>query len=285
MKEGRLWNSGIFMVKASLYLDLIEKYSPEVLKACRGSFEKLTIDFDFKRPGEKEFLRSPSISIDYAILEKTNQAVVVPYDVGWCDLSSWSTLWDVFEKDEKGNVSKGDVTLKDTENSMVLSSRRQICTLGIKDIVVVETDTSVLVANKNEVQKVKELTIEMKQAGRPEVQLHREVCRPWGKFDSIDRGERFQVKRITVNAGEKLSKQMHYHRAEHWIVVSGTAKVTNGDEEIILTENQSTYIPLGSVHALENPGNVPLEIIEVQSGSYLGEDDIVRFEDRYGRVK
>lgn len=284
IQEGALWNSGIFLVKASVYLELLKKFEPEIFESCRNALNNGQKDFDFTRLDSESFSSCKASSIDYAILEKSKQTLVVTFDSGWHDVSSWSSLWHVLPKDSKGNVIKGDVLLKDSSNSMVIASRRQVCTLGVKDLIIVETDTSILVADKSEVEKVKELTEELKKEGRPEVELHRQVCRPWGKFDSIDKGERFQVKHITVNPGEKLSKQMHYHRAEHWVVVSGTAKVTNGDEELILTENQSTYIPVGVVHALENPGNVPLDIIEVQSGSYLGEDDIVRFEDRYGRA-
>lgn len=284
IKDNFLWNSGIFLVKASVYLDLLAKFKPKLYELCKSAHKSAQIDFDFLRVNKDEFSKIDSISIDYAILEKTNEAVVIPFDTGWSDLSSWSSLWEVLNKDANGNVSKGDVTLKYTEDSMVIGSRRQVCTLGVKDLVIVETDTSVLVADKNKVERIKDLTDMLKADGRNEIMLHRQVCRPWGKFDSIDHGERFQVKHITVNPGEKLSKQMHYHRAEHWIVVSGTAKVLNGESEMVLTENQSTYIPLGTIHSLENPGNIPLEIIEVQSGTYLGEDDIVRFEDRYGRL-
>ena len=281
--NGALWNTGIFLVKASVYLSLIEKFEPNILKLCKKAFETSKKDFDFTRLDKKSFTSCKATSIDYALLEKLNEPVVIELESGWHDLNSWSSLWNVLPKDSNGNVSKGDVLLKSTSDSMVIASRRQVCTIGVKDLVIIETDTSILVANKSDVERVKELTEQLKNDGRSEVKLHRQVCRPWGKFDSIDKGERFQVKHITVNPGEKLSKQMHYHRAEHWVVVSGTAKVTNGDDELILTENQSTYIPVGVVHALENPGNAPLDIIEVQSGSYLGEDDIVRFEDRYGR--
>lgn len=278
-----LWNSGMFLIKASIYLEELKKFSPDIYDACELSFKGKEKDFDFLRVNKEEFLKCPSDSIDYAVMENTENAVVIPLDAGWNDVGSWSSLWDVSPKDEDGNACRGDVTVVDSEDNMILSDNRLICTLGVKDLVVVETNTSVLVADKNKIDSIKKVVKELKDNDREEVSQHRVVCRPWGKYDSIDKGSRFQVKHITVNPGEKLSIQKHFHRAEHWIVVSGTAKVTNGDEEIILSENQSTYIPIGVVHALENPGKIPLELIEVQSGSYLGEDDIVRYEDRYGR--
>jgi mannose-1-phosphate guanylyltransferase len=284
LKEGSyLWNSGMFLFKASVYLNELKMFEPELYDASQASFEQSEGDCDFLRVNKEEFVKCPSNSIDYAVMEKTKDAVVIPLDAGWNDVGSWSSLWAVSDKDEQGNVVKGDVLLEDTQNSMILANKRQVSTLGVDNLVIVETADSILVADKNKVEDVKKIITRLKEQGRSEVNHHRQVCRPWGKYDSIDNGNRFQVKHITVNPGEKLSIQMHYHRAEHWIVVSGTAKVTNGDKEIILTENHSTYIPIGTIHALENPGTIPLEMIEVQSGSYLGEDDIVRFEDRYGR--
>lgn len=283
-KSGKyLWNSGMFLIKASTYLSELKKYAPEIYEFSKDSFDNSEADRDFLRMPKETFEKCPSSSIDYAVMEHTADAVVLPLDAGWNDVGSWSSLWEVSEKDENGNVSKGDVILEDTEDSMVFARKRQVCTLGLKSTVVIETADSVLVADKSLVENVKKITSLLKQSKRQEVLHHRQVCRPWGKFDSIDKGERFQVKHITVNPGEKLSKQLHHHRAEHWVVVSGTAKVVNGDQEIVLSENQSTYIPIGTVHALENPGKIPLELIEVQSGSYLGEDDIIRLDDRYGR--
>ncbi|GLX81302.1 mannose-1-phosphate guanylyltransferase [Thalassotalea eurytherma] len=279
------WNSGMFMFKASLYLSELAKFSPEILTACKAAYAQSASDLDFVRAGKEEFLASPDDSIDYAIMEKTALAAVVPMDAGWSDVGSWSALWDVDTKCENGNATNGDVILTGTKNSLVHATSRLVTTVGIEDTVIVETKDAVMVAHKDKVQDVKAIVNELKSRDRNEVAHHREVYRPWGKYDSIDNGERYQVKRITVKPGAKLSVQMHHHRAEHWIVVSGTAKVTNGDKDILLTENQSTYIPVGVIHALENPGKVDLELIEVQSGSYLGEDDIVRFEDRYGRVQ
>ena len=238
---------------------------------------------DFVLVDKAEFPPCASVSIDYAVMEKTSDSVVVPLDAGWSDVGSWSSLWEVSQKDANHNTTKGDVLLHDTHNSFVLSTSKLVATVGLNNIVVVETKDAVLVADKDKVQEVKKIVDQLKSAERPEYQLHREVYRPWGNYDSIDNGTRYQVKRITVKPGAKLSVQMHHHRAEHWIVVSGTAKVLNGNEEKLLTENESIYIPVGAVHYLENPGKIPLELIEVQSGSYLGEDDIVRFEDMYGR--
>ncbi|MCM8536836.1 MAG: mannose-1-phosphate guanylyltransferase/mannose-6-phosphate isomerase [Lentisphaeraceae bacterium] len=284
LKSGEyLWNSGMFLIKASIYLAELKKYAPEIYELSKASFEKSEGDRDFLRVPKEIFEKCPSSSIDYAVMEHTSDAVVLPLDAGWNDVGSWSSLWEVSEKDENGNVSKGDVILEDTEDSMVFARKRQVCTLGLKNTVVIETADSVLVADKSLVENVKKITAQLKKSERQEILHHRQVCRPWGKFDLIDSGERFQVKHITVNPGENLSRQLHHHRAEHWVVVSGTAKVLNGDQEIVLSENQSTYIPIGSIHALENPGKIPLELIEVQSGSYLGEDDIIRLDDRYGR--
>lgn len=278
------WNSGMFMFRASRYLNELAKHRPEVLAACEESMLDLTNDLDFLRVDKSAFERCPVDSIDYAVMEKTQDAVLVPLDAGWSDVGSWSALWDISNKNNEGNVEYGDTLLHNCKNNFAHSSSRLITMAGIEDTIVIETKDAILVVAKDRVQDVKSIVNTLKERGRSEVNLHREVYRPWGKYDSIDAGYRYQVKRITVNPGEKLSIQMHHHRAEHWIVVSGTAKVTNGDKELILAENQSTYIPVGVIHALENPGKIPLEMIEVQSGSYLGEDDIVRLSDQYGRL-
>jgi len=278
------WNSGMFLFKASAYLAELKQHAPAIYKACEIAYQEKSEDLDFVRAGKESFLSSPDDSIDYAIMEQTSNAVVIPLDAGWSDIGSWSALWDIDAKDSNNNAINGDVILHDTQNSLVHSTNRLVTTVGLNNIVIVETKDAILVAEKDKVQDVKHIVKALKSKSRSEASNHREVYRPWGKYDSIDSGGRYQVKRITVKPGAKLSVQMHHHRAEHWIVVSGTAKVTNGEKEILLTENQSTYIPVGVIHALENPGKVDLELIEVQSGSYLGEDDIVRFEDRYGRV-
>nr|WP_245942658.1 mannose-1-phosphate guanylyltransferase/mannose-6-phosphate isomerase [Candidatus Colwellia aromaticivorans] len=278
-----LWNSGMFLFKASRYLEELEKFRPDILQACQQAMAKVEKDLDFTRPDSEAFMQCADESIDYAVMEKTDQAVVIPLDAGWSDVGSYSALWEVCEQDSKKNVIKGDVIAHDTSNSYIHSQNKLIATLGVDNLVVIDTPDAVLIANKDKVQNVKEIVNELKAQQRPEAKLHREVYRPWGKYDSVDSGERFQVKRITVNPGAKLSVQMHHHRAEHWIIVSGTAKITLDEKTFLLSENQSTYIPIGVVHALENPGKLPLEMIEVQSGSYLGEDDIVRFEDKYGR--
>lgn len=280
-----LWNSGMFLFKASRYVEELTKFRPDILAACQEAMTKVEKDLDFMRPDSEAFLRCADESIDYAVMEKTADAVVVPLDAGWSDVGSYAALWEVSQQDSDRNVLKGDVIAHDTVNSYIHSQNKLITTLGVDNLVVIDTPDAVLVADKNKVQNVKDIVQKLKENNRSETKLHREVYRPWGKYDSVDSGDRFQVKRITVNPGAKLSVQMHHHRAEHWIVVSGTAKVTLDDDTILLSENQSTYIPIGVVHALENPGKLPLEMIEVQSGSYLGEDDIVRFEDKYGRVK
>jgi mannose-1-phosphate guanylyltransferase len=278
------WNSGMFLIKASRYLQELQKYRPEIFNACKKALEHTTHDNDFVRLDAQAFAACPDESVDYAVMENTTDAVVVPLDAGWNDIGAWSALWEVNEKDEAGNTAFGDTILQETSNSLIHGGERLIATVGLDNIVIVDTKDALLVACKDKVQDVKKIVEKLKADKRSEFKFHREVYRPWGKYDSIDNGERYQVKRITVNPGEKLSIQMHHHRAEHWIVVSGTASVTNGDKTFLLTENESTYIPIGIVHALENSSKVPLEMIEVQSGSYLGEDDIVRFEDRYGRV-
>lgn len=277
------WNSGMFMFRASRYLEELKRYRVDIHDACRTALAGAAQDLHFTRIGHDAFAACPSDSIDYAVMERTSDAVMVPLDAGWSDIGSWSALWDVAPKDEQGNVLKGDVLQRNTRDTYVHADSRLVATLGLDGLVVVETKDAVLVAHKDHVQDVKSIVEQLKRDGRVEHISHREVYRPWGIYDSIDSGHRYQVKRISVNPGAKLSLQMHHHRAEHWIVVSGTAKVTNGDETYLVTENQSTFIPIGQVHTLENPGVIPLELIEVQSGSYLGEDDIVRFADQYGR--
>ena len=277
------WNSGMFLFKASRYLDELRKFNPSMMSACEQALEQASIDQDFIRLSPAAFAACPSDSIDYAVMERTQDAVVVPLDAGWSDVGSWSALWEVSDKDANGNAHHGDVIEIDCRNTYAYGSRL-IALVGLEDVVVVETDDAVMVGHRDRVQDVKELVSQIKKEGRSEAAAHRKVYRPWGAYDSIDNGSRFQVKRITVKPGAVLSLQMHHHRAEHWIVVSGTAEVTRGDEIILLTENQSTYIPLGVTHRLRNPGKLPLGLIEVQSGSYLGEDDIVRFEDQYGRA-
>jgi mannose-1-phosphate guanylyltransferase/mannose-6-phosphate isomerase len=281
---GYYWNSGMFLFAADVYLAELKAFRPDIYEACEKAYLGKVRDVDFLRVDADAFRACPDESIDYAVMEKTDKAVVVPLSAGWSDVGAWSSLWDIGDKDASGNVSSGDVLSHNTSNSYIRAEHRLVATIGLDNVVVVETNDAVLVAAKDQVQDVKKIVETLKAQNRSEVSQHRHVYRPWGVYDSIDQGDRYQVKRITVKPGAKLSVQMHHHRAEHWIVVSGTAKVTNGDKEILLTENQSTYIPVGVVHALENPGVIPLELIEVQSGSYLGEDDIVRFEDRYGRV-
>lgn len=278
------WNSGMFLFKASRYLAELAAFRPDILQACQLAIENPQADLEFIRVDKQAFASCPEDSIDYAVMERTADAVVIPLAAGWSDVGSWNALWEVCEQNAEGNVLVGDVLTHNVSDSYVNAEQRLVSLVGVDNLVVIETKDAVLVADKSQVQDVKLIVDRLKRQGRTEAKLHREVYRPWGKYDSIDQGERYQVKRITVKPGAKLSVQMHHHRAEHWIVVSGTAKVTNGDREILLTENQSTYIPVGVIHALENPGKIPLELIEVQSGSYLGEDDIVRFEDRYGRA-
>lgn len=277
------WNSGMFAFRADMYLSELENYAPAILSACKASWEGKAADLDFLRVEAEAFTACAEDSIDYAVMEKTDKGVVIPLDSGWSDVGSWQSLWEVSDKDEHNNVLKGDVIAKDTKNTLVVADGRMVACLGLDNVAVVETADAVLVADLNKVQSVKDIVNLVKASGRSEHEFHREVHRPWGKYDSVDHGERYQVKRITVKPGAKLSTQMHHHRAEHWVVVQGTAKVRRGDDYITLTENESVYIPLGDVHSLENPGKIPLEIIEIQTGSYLGEDDIVRFDDQYGR--
>lgn len=278
-----LWNSGMFMFKADVYLNELQKYAQDIYSSCVASMQDTKADLDFIRIDKDAFKQCRSESIDYAVMEQTQDAVVVPLDANWNDVGSWSALWDIQNKDDQGNVIQGDVITVKSQNNYVFSESRLVSLLGVDNLVVIETKDAILVADKSKVQDIKKIVETIKEQGRTEHFCHREVYRPWGKYDSIDHAERYQVKRITVKPGQKLSIQMHHHRSEHWIVVNGTAKIHKGKESFLLTENQSTYIPLGEIHALENPGKVQLELIEVQSGSYLGEDDIVRFEDLYGR--
>ena len=279
------WNSGMFLFRASRYMEELQRHAPAIASAVRSAFETATVDLDFVRLDKEVFLATPEDSIDYAVMEKTDRAAVVPVSCGWSDIGSWAALWSAAEKDVDGNRLEGDVIAIDSYNCLIRSGdRRLIAAIGVSDLVVVDTPDATLVAPRDRSQDVKRLVDQLKAADRPEHLFHRKVYRPWGSYDSIDMGDRFQVKRIVVKPGASLSLQKHHHRAEHWIVVSGTAEVTRNDEVFLLSENQSTYLPLGSVHRLRNVGKVPLELIEVQSGSYLGEDDIVRFEDVYGRT-
>ena len=277
------WNSGMFVFTAARYLAELKAFAPDILEASSAAFKAAQSDLDFVRIDPAAFAKCRSESIDYAVMEKTHDAVVVPLDVGWSDVGSWSSLFDALPADEDGNVLQGDVLVHDTHDCYVHSTSRMVTAVGMEDHIIVETKDAILVAPKDRVQDVKELVALMKKSGRSESALHREVFRPWGSYDSIDNGDRFQVKRLSVKPGGVLSLQMHHHRAEHWIVVSGTARITCNDKTFLLSENESTYIPIGATHRIENPGKVALHIVEVQSGSYLGEDDIVRFEDNYGR--
>lgn len=279
-----LWNSGMFVFKANHYLNELEQYGTDILDNCRLSMIKTEYDKDFIRLDHDQFKNCRSESIDYAVMEKTSNAVVVELDAGWSDIGSWSALWEVSEQDHQGNVYQGDVISNKSSENYCYSEKRLVSLLGVNNMVIIDTQDAILIAAKDQVQEIKAIVDDLKSQDRGEISSHREVYRPWGKYDCIDQSERYQVKRITVKPGQKLSTQMHHHRAEHWIVVSGTAKVSKGAETFLLTENQSVYIPVGEVHALENPGKLPLELIEVQSGSYLGEDDIIRFDDIYGRV-
>ena len=285
---GYYWNSGMFVVRASLWLKALGQFRPDILAATRSAWDGRIVDASFVRPDKALFEAIPSESVDYAVMEKCPDAAefdirMVPLAAAWSDLGAWDAVWQVSAKDAAGNATTGDALFSDTRDTLVHATSRLVGVIGLKDVVVVETPDAVLVADRARSQDVKNIVSQLQQAGRSEQTLHRQVHRPWGWYDSIDSGPRFQVKRIMVKPGASLSLQKHHHRAEHWIVVSGTAEVTNGDQVILLAENQSTYIPLGQMHRLANPGKVPLEIIEVQSGSYLGEDDIVRYEDTYGR--
>lgn len=277
------WNSGMFLFRANDYLAELEACRPEILAACRNSLARAKVDLDFVRLDREAFTSCPADSIDYAVMEHTRKAAVIPADIGWNDIGAWSALWEVGDKDEAGNVIRGDVLLDGARNNFVRAESRLVAALGVENLVIVETSDAVLVAHKDQVQDVKRIVDRLKSENRCEHLTHTKVFRPWGWYEGIDEGDRFQVKRIMVKPGEKLSLQMHHHRAEHWVVVSGTAKVICDDEEKLVTENQSTFIPLGGRHRLENPGKLPLHLIEVQSGPYLGEDDIVRFDDIYKR--
>jgi mannose-1-phosphate guanylyltransferase/mannose-6-phosphate isomerase len=277
------WNGGIFVFRAKTFLDELQQFEPQIVAQCQEAVSKGKGDLDFFRLDEKAFTASPSKSIDYAVMEHTEHAVVVPVDMGWSDVGSWQSLWEIATRDGQGNAQDGDIVALNCTNSYLRSEGPLLAAVGVDDVVVVATQDAVLVTRRGATQDVKKVVEEIERSGRHHHMHHRQVFRPWGSYDSIDTGERFQVKRIIVNPGAKLSLQMHHHRAEHWVVVSGTAKVTNGENVFILNENESTFIPLGAKHRLENPGDVPLHLIEVQSGGYLGEDDIVRFEDTYGR--
>jgi len=277
------WNSGMFMFRAQAYLDELQKFNPEMLAHCRKAAADMSEDIGFLRLDADAFANCEADSIDYAVMEKTELACVVPMDAGWSDIGSWSSLWEQGEKDAHGNTTRGDVRTTDTENSIVHAESRLVATVGVSDLVIVETQDAVLVADKKKAQEVKQIVEKLALDSREEENFHRIVYRPWGSFDSVDEGEGYKVKRISVKPGARLSKQMHYHRAEHWVVVRGTARVFRDNEIFDLHENESVFIPLGTTHYLENPGDEPLDIIEVQSGTYLGEDDIVRFDDIYGR--
>ena len=280
-----LWNSGMFLFKAGIYLAELEKYRIDIFSACKKAMKNSKNDIDFIRIDEEAFMKCPSDSIDYAVMENTNLARVVEMNTEWSDVGSWSSLWDISEKDDNGNSTYGDTMLIDSNNCLIRSEDRLISAIGIEDTVIVSSKDAILVMKKENSQDVKTLVDLLKEGNRNEWEIHREVYRPWGKYDSIDHGDEYQVKRITVNPGAKLSLQSHKHRSEHWVVVSGVAKVTKGDETFLLNKNESTYIPVGTIHSLENPENYDLELIEVQSGDYLGEDDIIRYEDIYGRIE
>ena len=280
-----LWNSGMFMFKASVYLSELEKFRPDILSVCKKAMSGASSDLDFIRLEDSVFAACPDESIDYAVMEKTSHSVVVPMDAQWCDVGSWSSLWDISTKDDNGNVTHGDVIYHNSNNNYVYAENSLVATIGTDDLVIVQTKDALLIAKQDQVQNIKKVVDVLKREKRSEHISHREEYRPWGRYDSVDQGGRYQVKRITVKPGERLSTQMHYHRAEHWVVVAGTAKVTRGDDVFLVSENESTFIPVGVVHTLEHPGTVPLEVIEIQSGTYLGSDDIVRFDDKYGRIK
>lgn len=286
---GYLWNSGMFLFRASIYLAELERFEPDVLTACRRALPEPSSDtaadtlYPFLRIEAETFRQSHDISVDYAVMERTEQATVVPLDTGWSDVGSWSALWAISEQDSEGNVIRGDVLTEEVKNSFLDTEDTLLTCLGVENLVVVATKDAVLVADRNRVQDVRKFVQELKHSGRSEHVNHSVVYRPWGCYESINTGHRYQVKRITVTPGARLSRQMHHHRAEHWVVVRGTARVENGEREYLVTENESTFIPIGQVHSLVNPGTIPLELIEVQSGSYLGEDDIVRLHDPYKR--
>lgn len=284
---GYYWNAGMFVLKASVWMAALERFRPDIARATRAAWAKRSIDQKFVRPGKPEFTAVPAESVDYAVMEhccgSDFSLKMVPLDAGWSDLGAWDAVWQVLPKDDKGNACFGDVLTVDSRNTLVHATSRLVSLVGVDNLIVIETPDAVLVADQSCSQDVKHIVNQLTAGGREELAMHRKVHRPWGWYDSIDDGPRFKVKRIQVKPKASLSLQKHHHRAEHWVVVKGTAEITCGDKTTMLTENQSTYIPLGEIHRLTNPGTIPLEIIEVQSGSYLGEDDIVRFEDRYGR--
>lgn len=280
---GYFWNSGMFLFNCRVFIEELGRLQPEMLAMCEQALAGGKKDLDFCRLDAGAFSRCPSDSIDYAVMEHTDRAAVVPADIGWNDIGTWSALWEVGPADATGNVTRGDVWLDDVENSLIRAESRMVAAIGVRDLIIVETADALLVVNRSHTQDVKKVVEHLKHQGRSEHEFHTRVFRPWGWYEGIDEGARFQVKRITVHPGSSLSLQMHHHRAEHWIVVRGTARVTRDEESFLVAENESTYIPLGTRHRLENPGKVQLEMIEVQSGSYLGEDDIVRFDDIYGR--
>ncbi len=280
---GYFWNSGMFLCSCQRWLQEMRRFRPDIVQACEAALAGERADLDFCRLDEAAFAACPSDSIDYAVMERTDRAAVLPADIGWNDIGAWSALWSVGAKDARANVVRGDVWLQDVDTSLVRAESRMVAAIGVRDLVIVETADAVLVVDRNRAQDVKQVVDALKQAGRSEHVFHTRVQRPWGWYEGVDVGERFQVKRICVKPGASLSLQMHHHRAEHWVVVRGTAQVVRGDDNLLVTENESVYIPLGTRHRLENPGKLPLEIIEVQSGSYLGEDDIVRYSDAYGR--
>ncbi|HAL9907352.1 TPA: mannose-1-phosphate guanylyltransferase/mannose-6-phosphate isomerase [Escherichia coli] len=278
------WNSGMFMFSARTYLEELQKYCPDIVSVCQKSYDNSVCDLDFIRIDEKQFSNCLDLSIDYALMEHTNEAIVVPMDGDWSDVGSWASLWDITNKDNNGNVLWGDILTRDSSNNYIYGESGLITTLGVEDLVIVQTKDALLVANRKSVQDIKQLVEQLKLRDRSEYYIHRETYRPWGKCDTIDKGKRYQVKRIEVKPGEGISLQLHHHRSEHWVVVSGTAKITINGVEKIISENESIYIPLGAKHCLENPGKITLELIEIRSGSYLAEDDIIRFFDKYGRI-
>ncbi|MHA3052310.1 mannose-1-phosphate guanylyltransferase/mannose-6-phosphate isomerase [Acinetobacter sp. ANC 4640] len=279
------WNSGMFMFNLEIFLELIDQHAPKIMHHCLEAYQQSKVDLDFIRIDSIKFKKCEDISIDYALLEKLHNLKMVKLDAGWNDIGSWSALWEIQEKDESQNVLKGDVVQIYSKNNLVYSTNKLVSLIGVNNLVIVETQDALLISDKNYMQHVKDVVSILKKNDRQEISVHRQVFRPWGKYECIDVGTRYQVKRITVNKGHKLSLQLHHHRAEHWIVVKGTAKVKKGDQDFLLSENESTYISIGEVHSLENPGCIPLELIEIQTGSYLSEDDIQRFDDLYGRTQ
>ncbi|MGV8900408.1 MAG: mannose-1-phosphate guanylyltransferase/mannose-6-phosphate isomerase [Burkholderiaceae bacterium] len=278
------WNSGMFIFRASRYLEELAHFEPEIVTACSQAMALAKQDFSFVRLDSQSYISSPNKAVDYAVMEQTKNAAMIALDAGWNDIGSWAAVWKASEKDRDNNAVQGDVMMQDCQDCLVHGSTRLVTAVGMRNTIIIETADAILIMDADKAQETKKLVEQLIETKRTEATQHREIFRPWGSYDSIEVGKRFHVKRITVKQGAKLSLQMHHHRAEHWVVVSGTAKITNGDQEYLLTENQSTYIPLGVVHSLENPGKIPLELIEIQSGTYLGEDDIVRLQDNYGRA-